>query len=426
MNKQLEEILLSHKLLKRVLLIITFAIVLIFAVFNLNQLLSIANRVIQIFTPFFMGIVFAFILNLVVKLFEERIFRRLNERNHKIWVRCRRGVCILIAFILLFGIVGLICFLIIPELLNSIKVLTDNIPYYAAEFSKWVNDLLAQYNITQEYLSTLKLDWGSLIERLTAFVSDGGKAVMSWTMGVTTGVINLITGLVFAIYMLASKEKLIRNVKRVLFAFLPKEKAKTVVSVGSLANQIFSGFVSGQFTEALILGTLCYLGMSILHIPYALLVSVIISVTSLIPIFGAYIGAVLGGFVILFVDPLSCLWFIIFLVLLQNFEGNVIYPRVVGGSIGLPGLWVMLAIFVCGDLFGLIGVLLGVPTFSVLYALLKIVTAKRLEKKDISYAEIVQASKSEILANDVPVIEEKVTEKKKVDQVKKPPKILKK
>lgn len=424
----MQEILFSNKLFKRVLLLIVLTVLLIFAVFNIDQLMGILKRAIGIMTPFFLGIVFAFILNLVVKLFEERIFARLNEKNGKVWKKCRRAVCILIAFVLLFAVLGVFCFLVIPELLNSVKGLTDNLPVYANQFTDWINDLLKKYHLTELMadlnISTLKLDWSQLIEKVTSVVSDGGKAIVSLTMGVTTGVINMVTALVFAVYMLASKEKLIRNLKRVIFAFLPKEKAKTVVSVGALANRIFSGFVSGQFTEALILGTLCYLGMTILRLPYALLVSVIIAATSLIPIFGAYIGAILGGVIIIFIDPLSCLWFIIFIICLQNFEGNIIYPRVVGGSIGLPGIWVMLAIFVCGDLFGLIGVLLGVPAFSVLYAILKTATTKRLENKNISYEQIVQASKSEILADTVPVVEEKVATKEKIDQVKKPPKKL--
>ncbi|WP_159438289.1 AI-2E family transporter [Massiliimalia massiliensis] len=424
----MQEILFSNKLFKRVLLLIVLTVLLIFAVFNIDQLMGILKRAVGIMTPFFLGIVFAFILNLVVKLFEERVFARLNEKNGKIWKKCRRAVCILIAFVLLFAVLGVFCFLVIPELLNSVKGLTDNLPVYANQFTDWINDLLKKYHLTELMadlnISTLKLDWSQLIEKVTSVVSDGGKAIVSLTMGVTTGVINMVTALVFAVYMLASKEKLIRNLKRVIFAFLPREQAKTVVSVGALANRIFSGFVSGQFTEALILGTLCYLGMTILRLPYALLVSVIIAATSLIPIFGAYIGAVLGGVIIIFIDPLSCLWFIIFIICLQNFEGNIIYPRVVGGSIGLPGIWVMLAIFVCGDLFGLIGVLLGVPTFSVLYAILKTVTAKRLEDRNISYEQIVQASKSEVLADTVPVVEEKVETKEKIDQVKKPPKKL--
>lgn len=420
MNKNLEEMLLSKRLFKRVFLLIVLSVVVVFAIFNLDAFIGILTRGLNLLTPFFLGIIFAFVLNLVVKLFEERVFARLNEKNGKIWRKCRRGVCILLAFALLFSVLGVICFLVIPELLNSVRGLTTNLPSYIAQFTAWINGILEKYHITQEQLATLQLDWGKLIEQVSSVVSDGGKAVVSLTMGVTTGVINLVIGLVFAVYMLASKEKLIRNLKRVLFAFLPRDKATAVVSVGALANKIFSGFVAGQFTEALILGTLCYLGMSILQLPYSLLVSVIIATTSLIPVFGAYIGAFLGGLIIILVDPLSCLWFIIFIVVLQNFEGNVIYPRVVGGSIGLPGMWVMLAIFVCGDLFGLVGVLLGVPAFSVLYAIVKTMTTKRLQEKEISYDQILQASQSDVLANAVPIREEKVSSRKKLE-FKRPP-----
>ena len=199
-------------------------------------------------------------------------------------------------------------------------------------------------------------------------------------MNVTSGIINFVMSIIFAIYMLAGKEKILHNIKRLLFAFLPSRYAERCIQVGALSNRIFAGFVSGQCTEALIIGCLCYLGMTILKMPYALLISTVIAVTSVIAIFGALI--------LLFIKPITCLWFLIFIVALQNFEGNVIYPRVVGSSVGLPGIWVMLAIFVCGDLFGFVGVLMGVPTFSVIYALLKIVTAKRLKEKDIDDTQI--------------------------------------
>ena len=415
MNKILEEILLSKRLFKRALLLIVLAVVVIFAIFNLDTFLGLLRRGFGLLEPFIIGLIFAFVLNLLVKLFEERVFARLNEKDSRVWKKCRRGVCILLAFALLFAVLGFICFLVIPELLDSVSGLMASLPAYLAQFTIWINGLLEQYNVTQDLLSTLQLDWGKLIEQVTSVITDGGKAIVSLTMGVTTGVINLVVGLVFAVYLLAGKEKLIRNLKRVIFAFLPRGKATAVVSVGTLANKIFSGFVAGQFTEALILGTLCYLGMSIFRLPYPLLVSVIIAVTSLIPVFGAYIGAFLGGLIIILVDPLSCLWFVIFIIVLQNFEGNVIYPRVVGSSVGLPGMWVMLAIFVCGDLFGLIGVLLGVPAFSVLYAIVKTMTAKRLEEKEISYEQIEQASRSDVLANAVPIRVEKVSSRKKLE-----------
>lgn len=420
--------LLSKQIFRRVLLLIVLTVLIIFAVFHLDTCFVILQKGIAILSPFLVGIVFAFMLNLLVKLFEERVFRRLDEKNGKVWKKIHRPVCILIALLILFLGLTFVCVMVIPELLNSITTLVNNLPGYfnnfkemTTDFTKWINELIEQYGITQSQILSwqkeLKIDWSGILKGVTDVISGGGKALVSMTMGFTTGVINLLLSLIFAIYMLASKEKLIRNLKRVIFAFLPKKHAQTVVSVGALANKIFAGFVGGQFTEALILGILCYIGMSILRLPYALLVSVIIGVTCLIPVFGAYIGAILGGFIILIVNPMSCLWFIIFIIFLQNFEGNVIYPRVVGNSVGLPGLWVMFSIFVCGDLFGFTGMLIGVPLFSVIYSIIKTVTAKRLQEKEITYEEILQASKSSVLAGDVPVIEEKVHDKRKIDRI---------
>lgn len=437
---KLEEIipqsLLSKRFFHRVLFIIVFTVLLIFAVFHLDTCFSFLQAGLSIISPFLVGIVFAFMLNLLVKLFEERVFQRLNQKNGKIWVKARRPVCILIALLILLLALTFVSIMVIPELMRSVTMLVDNFPSYLKnfqtltnDFTTWLNNLMRQYGVTEsqivEWQKDLQIDWNSILKGLTDLISGGGKALVSFTMGVTTGIVNLVLSLIFAIYMLASKEKLIRNLKRMIFAFLPKKQATTVVSVGALANRIFAGFVGGQFTEALILGILCYLGMSILRLPYALLVSVIIGVTCLIPVFGAYIGAILGGFIILIINPMSCLWFIIFIIILQNFEGNVIYPRVVGNSVGLPGLWVMVAIFVCGGLFGFTGMLIGVPLFSVIYSILKTATAKRLKEKNITYEEILQASQSDVLADDVPIIEEKVPKQKMVDKLKKNSKISK-
>ena len=183
--------------------------------------------------------------------------------------------------------------------------------------------------------------------------------------------------------MLAGKEKLLRNLKRVLFAYQPEERAEKIVEIASLSNRIFTGFVTGQLLEAIILGVLCYIGMSIFGFSYPPLISTLVALTAIIPILGAYLGAGIGGFLLLLIDPMQCLWFLLFIVILQQIEGNVIYPRVVGTSIGLPGLWVLLAVVVCSDLFGVVGILLGVPAASVLYTLLRVNTTHRLRQKRI-------------------------------------------
>ena len=207
-------------------------------------------------------------------------------------------------------------------------------------------------------------------------------------MTVANGVFTTSMGFIFSVYMLYNKEKITRNLKRITYAYLPRRRAKKIIDVCILSNRIFSSFVRGQLTESLILGCLCYAGMTILQLPYALLIGSVVAIASLIPILGAWIGVIVGGFILLLVKPVYGLTFVIFLLILQQFEGNVIYPRVVGTSVGLPGIWVLFAIIVCGNLFGMVGILLGIPTCSVLYTLLRGDTKKRLQKKGITTEQV--------------------------------------
>lgn len=379
---------LSKTIFRKVLLVITFTIVLIFAIFHLDQVINLLKAGLSIISPFLIGIVIAFVLNILIKNLENKVFASLNKKNYKLWNKCRRGVCILIAFILVMVFATAIIFFVLPEFARSLKILVDNAPQYIEKFTIMVDDFMKNFNVTQEKIGLLGIDWSSILSKVTNITTDFVGSLFDITMGVTSGLISFLMSIIFAIYMLFSKEKLLKNLRKFLYAFLPARIAKRTIEIGGLANSIFARFVSGQFTEALIIGVLCYLGMSILGLPYALLVSTIVCITSIIPIFGAYIGGFLGGFILLIINPVSCLIFVIFIVLLQQFEGNLIYPRVVGTSIGLPGMWVMLAIFVFGDLFGIGGILLGVPTASLIYFLLREAVGNRLKKKEISEKQI--------------------------------------
>ena len=211
--------------------------------------------------------------------------------------------------------------------------------------------------------------------------------------GLIGGVFNFIVGFAFSTYMLLQKETLCQNAKKILFAFLDRGKAEVLISVGKLSNEMFAKFVSGQLTEAVIIGILCFLGMSLFSIPYAPLIATIVSVTALVPIFGAFIGTAFGAFLLLMVRPITAVWFVLFIIVLQQIEGNFIYPKVVGGSIGLPGIWVLFAVTLGGNLFGVMGMLLGVPISAVLYTLLRQSVFRRLKEKKISDFEIRQAGK---------------------------------
>ncbi|WP_283699386.1 AI-2E family transporter, partial [Clostridium perfringens] len=207
--------------------------------------------------------------------------------------------------------------------------------------------------------------------------------LLDFTLGITYGVINFFLSLILAIYMLASKEILISQLKLIIYAFVSKNKADRIIELGKMCNEMFSKFILGQCTEALVIGVLCFIGMIILKMPYALLISVVIGVTALIPVFGAFLGTIPSAFIILIMDPIKALWFIIFIIVLQQLEGNLIYPRVVGSSIGLSALWVMFAMIVGGSLFGIIGMLIGIPIFGVVFKILKRVANRKINEKGI-------------------------------------------
>lgn len=381
------------RLMKRILFLITFTVLIVFGVFHLDGVIFLVKRILSMLSSFLTGIIIAFILNIPLCILEEKVFWGFNQKNTPSWKKAKRPVCLVIVILLVIAFVAFVMFMIIPELARSLAILTDNAPEYVRTFQRWLTGLLQDWNVTEETINKVQLalngfDWGDMISKLTSFTSNFVGSVVNVTLGVTSGVANFIIGLIFAVYMLSNKEMLIKNLKRVIYAFFSQKIACKLLSIGTLSNRIFTGFVSGQCTEALIVGVLCYLGMSLMGLPYALLISTVVAITSVIPVFGAYFGGAFGGLILLLIKPLYCFMFVIYIIILQNVEGNFIYPKVVGNSVGLPGLWVMLSIFVCGDLFGFIGVLLGVPIFSVLYSLLREATENNLKRKHISDREV--------------------------------------
>ena len=239
-------------------------------------------------------------------------------------------------------------------------------------------------------LPEFQLDVYTLRDTMVHFITNYGDTFLNKTIGITTSlfsvIINLVLAFVFSLYLLAQKEHLCHQARSVINAVFSEAKAKKIREIAALTNRTFTHFVTGQLTEALILGSLCFVGMSLFRMPYAPVISVLIGFSALIPIFGAIIGALVGAFLILLVSPAKAFWFLIFLLILQQLEGNLIYPRVVGKSVGLPGIWVLAAVTIGGSIFGLIGMLLCVPLCSVLYALARQAVRERLKKKGLPSA----------------------------------------
>ena len=325
---------------------------------NMSVLGAVLSKVANILLPFIIGGAIAFIINIPMTFFEK----------HMSWIKLkviRRIISIILSVAIVTLIIYLIINLIVPELGAIINMLITNIPYYITE----VKELAVKWDLT-EYIEKLNLDETSLKAQILSIASNVFTSSISLVSSVFGVVSTAIISIIFAIYVLASKEKIAETLKTLLNVYAPK-KAKKIIDLGSLTNVSFKSFFTVQCLEAIILGVLCYIGMLILKIPYAIPISVLISVTALVPIVGGIVGIIIGAILIVAVEPTKALPFIIFMVVLQQFEGNVIYPKVVGESLGLPGILVLVAVTLGGNMFGVLGMLLSVPTAVVIYTLVK-------------------------------------------------------
>ncbi|MBQ9991854.1 MAG: AI-2E family transporter [Firmicutes bacterium] len=320
--------------------------------------------------PVFIGFGIAYIVNIIMCFYEKHYFPRTESRFVQ---KSRRAVCLTAAFLTLVLIVVLVFSLVLPELTACISLLVNKIP----DAVNWVlsNEILMGV-LPDNWLDALQnFDWQSYVGKITQW----GQEVLSGAFDVAAAVVlsvssGLITGLlslIFALYMLLGKEKLQNQICRLLRAYIKPAKYERLMHIASVFNDSFHRFVVGQSIEALILGSLCIIGMYIFRFPYALMIGTLIGFTALIPVVGAFIGAGIGAFMIFTVSPLQAVFFIIFIVILQQLEGNLIYPKVVGASIGLPAIWVLVAVTLGGGLFGILGMLLGVPAVAAIYRLLR-------------------------------------------------------
>lgn len=366
---------------RNAIFLITYAIVLIVALLNMNETMSFLGWIFAILNPFIIGIVIAFLINIIMMQLENKVFRFLDKPKFKLWGKIKRGVCLVLSFLLIILVVAALVLFIGPQLAASVQMLSGNIPSYINYLQKLTNDIMAHFDTTAADLGFLAIDWKEILGKATDFVANVSPEVITFASGFTSAVFNFFMGLIFAVYLLVGKEKLIFDLKRLMAAYLPKKTNESLLRIGESTNTVFTSFVVGQLTEAVILGTMYFIGTSVFRMPYAPLISVLMAICSLIPMFGPIIGAVPSAFILLMVNPNLAVIFVVMAVVFQQIEGNFIYPRVVGGKVGLPGIWVLFAILVGGSIMGGFGMILAVPIASVLYDLLKKNTDKVEERK---------------------------------------------
>ncbi|MFV0362924.1 MAG: AI-2E family transporter [Suipraeoptans sp.] len=370
--------------------VIAFSLIFYFALLRLDSLSGLVSKLSGILMPFSIGIVFAYLLTPMVKFFEKPINKFLSSKlkSEKRIFKWSRSLSITASLLIVFAVLTTLLNMVIPELFISIRGLILSVPNGINNLLKIINNYDFGDTTTGNILRNALTEGATAIQN---WISTDLLAQINVIMGsLTEGIyfalntiFNVLIGLIISIYLLFSKEKFLAQAKKTLYAFVKPDLAYKTLHITSKSNEIFGGFISGKILDSLIVGIICFIVMSIFNMPYTMLVSVIIGFTNIIPFFGPFIGAVPSALLILIEDPRMALYFIIFVIILQQIDGNIIGPKILGNSTGLPAFWVIFAILIGGGMFGFIGMIMGVPTFSVIYYIIQTIINQQLDKKDL-------------------------------------------
>lgn len=373
-----------YKILRSVFLGVGGCIVLFWLLFNTDRVEKFFDFFKTLFAPFALGAGLAFIINVPMRAIENRLLR-IQKKT------LRRVIAVVLTFIAVALVLFLVVQLLLPQLVTTVETLIQKMPGFASRVWNNIHDYLEANPEILEWVETNtdfeQMDWMSYVEKIVAWFSDKISGIVGGTFSaigtVFSGVFNGVISFVFALYCLFRKEILARQGRRLLYAFLPEHFCDETIRIFRLTSSTFSNFISGQCLEAVILGAMFAVSMLIFRMPYVPLVSVLVAITALVPIVGAFVGCGLGAFFILVDDPIKAVWFVVMFLVIQQIEGNVVYPKVVGSSVGLPGMWVLLAVALGGKLMGVAGMFVMIPVVSVVYTLLREITDKRLKLRQI-------------------------------------------
>lgn len=367
-----------RKLSKWLVGIVAVCILIFLGVQNIGVVADAVSWVVKLVMPLILGLAFALVLNVPMRFFESHIFRKTKKPFLQ---KLRRPLSFVISLLIIIGILAGVIWLVIPELVEAIKVIAQSVLDFVNKLSSMDEKEIAQLPFGNTLLNT---DWDKILQTLQTWLKEKSGSIMNTAIGtvssVVGGVVDFFIAFIFAVYILFSKEKLKYQVSRLIRAWLPKNFGEWLIHATSVASINFRNFISGQSLEAVILGVLCMIGMMILQIPYAPMIGALVGVTALIPVVGAFIGTIVGAFMILTVNPIKAVIFVIFLLILQQIEGNLIYPRVMGSRVNLPAMWILAAVTIGGSIAGAVGMLLSVPIASTAYILVREATETR-EKK---------------------------------------------
>ena len=377
---------LSNLSIKKIRELIVFTALLVVALWKFDVVLDVLKTIGQIIFPFILGGAIVFVINVPMSFLEKKIFENVKKEN-KAARKLARPVSLLLTIVLVVGVIALVMIGVIPQLTKTMGSLMINITDFIPQIKIWIRDFFHDNREIMKLVDQVQFKPDQAIRWGISLLGNGAGNMMNTTVSavgsVVSGLATFFIAFSFACYVLFQKEKLHVQIRKVLFAFFPRQKADAFLKVCSLTYRTFANFLTGQCLEAVILGCMFVVTLSILRMPYALLIGVLIAFTALIPIFGAFIGCAVGSFLILMVSPKQAIIFIIVFLVLQQIEGNLIYPHVVGESVGLPSIWVLAAVTIGGNLMGIVGMLVFIPLLSVVYTIFRKVVYQRLKKQHI-------------------------------------------
>lgn len=358
--------------------VITYGILLYFTVVYFDRVWSVVSMIFNLLSPFITGVAIAYILNFVVRFFEKRVLffikkEKLRKMRHYISI----GLTYVTAILLGYGFM----LILLPQLFESISSLAENFPAYSQSAMDYVLNLMSRYGMKADVTNAITGYTQELLAKSGQIVTGILPNVVEITKNITTMVFNIFVSLAVSVYVLISSNQLKRQCKILIKAFMPQRWAEKVFEIGRVSDKVFSGFIVGRVIDSVILGIIAFLGFALFKMPYPLLQSVLVGVTNIIPVFGPFIGGIVGGLIVFMINPSMTLWYVLFVIVLQQIDGNIIGPKVMADSLGISGLWVLFAVVVGGGLMGILGMLIGVPVFCILYYIIRQQAYKRLEQR---------------------------------------------
>lgn len=360
--------------------LILFAVITVIIGINYIKVLGLLAAAVNMAAPFILGAAIAFVLNVPMRRIEAGLSRVFKKDS-----RLLRPVSMVLSILLVAGVLFLVMFVVAPQLVRTLLGLQNSIPVFFGEVRRWLEQLFAENPQILTNMEQIRIDWQELFNDALKFLKNGAGSMLDTTFSAAVSIVNgmsaFLIGFIFSIYILLQKENLARQMKKLLAAFLPEKTVAGIVRIAALTSRTFSNFFTGQCVEAVILGSMFFVVLVVLRLPYALLIGVLIAFTALIPVFGAFIGWAVGAFLMLIISPMDALLFSVVFFTLQQIEGNMIYPHVVGNSVGLPSIWVLVAVTLGGSMMGVVGMLIFIPLCSVLYTLLRDIVNERLDRR---------------------------------------------